>query len=141
METKDFQKMLDGQAQQIERYMGVLKEDFESQLKGVADAVVMTRDVLEKRLDTHTEMIGNLMEDMAVVKSDVSNLKEDMAVVKSDVSNLMEDMAIVKADVASLTEDMAVVKSDVGDIKDEIKRKVDYEEFVSLKTKFEKAMA
>ncbi len=127
MDTKDFQKMLDGQTHEIERYMGALKESFEDQVRGVAEAVAMTRESLErmldahdKKLDSHTEMIGGLMIDMEIVKSDVGILKSDVSVLKSD---------------------MGIVKSDVSTIKEGMKKKVDYEEFVLLKSKFEKAIA
>ena len=159
MDTKEFQKMLDGQtrdinlqiselkghfdikSQEIERYMGALKESFEDQVKGVAEAVTMTRESLERRLDSHdkkldshTEMIGNLMIDMEIVKSDVGTLKSDVGTLKSDVGTLRSDMEIVKSDVGTL-------KSDVGVIKEAMKKKVGYEEFSSLKSKFEKTVA
>lgn len=43
--------------------------------------------------------------------------------------------------IRTLIIDMEIVKSDVGELKEGMKKKVDYEEFVSLKSKFEKAIA
>lgn len=60
--------------------------------------------VVNKKLDEHTEMIGTLMEDVSTLKDDVSSLK-------GDVSDLKQDMQFVKR---------------------ELKRKVDYDEFLSL---------
>ena len=71
---------------ELKRYLGSLAEDFTNKVKVLGEGLKI---VMEKQ-NLHTEMIGNIMEDVSVVK---------------------DDMQIVKK---------------------EIKKKVDYDEFISL---------
>ena len=59
---------------------------------------------IDLKLNSHTEMIGGLAEDVSVLKTDVSVLKEDMSIVKTDI-------CLIKGD---------------------LKQKVDYKEFTIL---------
>ena len=121
------------------RNLGILIEDNNNKLSYVAEQF---GDV-KKTLDSHTEMIGEIMTDVAVLKSDVSDLKidvadlkSDMVIVKSDitglksdVSDLKKDMTIVKSDITGLKSDMTIVKSDVVIIKNNLKQKVNQDDF------------
>jgi chromosome segregation ATPase len=127
---------------EMKRYLGALNEQNGENLKAIKEGFqVVNRkldlhtDILnrheekldlhteilskhDKKLDMHTEMIGGLMEDVSVLKEDVSVLKEDVSVLKEDVSVIKEDVSILK-------DDMQIVKK-------ELKKKVDYDEFLSL---------
>jgi len=105
---------------ELKRYLGALAEDFTSKVEVLGEGlkiVIKKQDEQSKVLNLHTEMIGTLMEDVSVLKEDVSVLKEDVSVLKEDVSVLKEDVSVLK-------EDMQIVKR-------ELKKKVDYDEFLS----------
>ena len=94
---------------EMERYLGALNEMHSENLKGINENFVL----VNKKLDSHTEMIGNLAEDVSTLKTDVSELKEDMQIVKGDIS---------------------IIKSD-------LKKRVDYDEFMALVRRVQKIEA
>ena len=113
---------------EMKRYLGALAEDFTGKVKGLGEGlkiVMEKQDNQAKILDSHTEMIGKIMEDVSVLKDDVSILKDDVSILKDDVSILKNDVSILKDDVSILKDDMQIVKK-------ELKKKVDYDEFLSL---------
>lgn len=59
---------------EIKHYLGALNEMHGENLKGIREGF----EILNKKLDSHTEMIGSLMEDMTIVKEDVSVIKSDL---------------------------------------------------------------
>lgn len=92
---------------EMKRYIGALSESQTEQLKTIKEGFQIINRKLDehgKILNSHTEMIGVLMEDVSVLKDDVAVLKDDVAVLK-------DDMQIVKK---------------------ELKKKVDYDEFMAL---------
>ena len=93
------------------RNLGALIEDNRHCLSAVAEQF---GDV-KKTLDSHTEMIGSVM-------SDITDLKQDMSEVKQDVSVLKQDMGSVKGR-------LDVIQSDLEIVKNNLKRKVDAEDF------------
>ena len=101
---------------EMKHYLGALNEMHGENLKGIREGFIL----VNKKLDSHSEMIGTLMQDVSILKS-------DMTIVKKDVSILKSDMTIVK-------EDVSVIKSD-------LKRKVDYNEFLSLVKRAQKIEA
>jgi hypothetical protein len=83
-----------------ERYLGALNEMHGQTLKAINENFVL----VNRKLDSHSEMIGEMKEDVTVLKEDVSILKSDMKIVKEDISSIKVDL----------------------------KKKVDYDEFFSL---------
>ncbi|HAS80947.1 MAG: hypothetical protein UR25_C0001G0047 [Candidatus Nomurabacteria bacterium GW2011_GWE1_32_28] len=84
---------------EMKRYLGALSETHNEHLKGIKEGFIVVNrkiDNVTKTLNSHTEMIGVLMEDTAI-------LKEDMQIVKK-----------------------------------ELKKKVDYDEFLSLVRRVQK---
>jgi len=71
---------------EMKRHLGTLNEMHGENLKGIKEGF----QIINRKLDQHTEMIGTLLEDVSI-------LKEDMQIVKK-----------------------------------ELKKKVDYDEFLSL---------
>lgn len=58
----------------MKRYMGALKEEFESRVSGIGEQFVdIKKDIKEikQTLDSHTEMIGKVMVDVTEIKSDL----------------------------------------------------------------------
>lgn len=84
----------------LKRYLGSLSEDFQHKVSAIGEQF----GGINKKLDSHTEMIGLIQEDITVMKMDISELKEDVAIVKSDIE---------------------IIKTD-------LKKKVDYDEFHAL---------
>jgi methyl-accepting chemotaxis protein len=72
----------------FERYVGSLSEEFQSRLSAVAEGVtglsekidiLTTRlDRVENTLNSHTEMIGNIMENVEMMKSDIHAIKNEL---------------------------------------------------------------
>jgi chromosome segregation ATPase len=110
--------------EEIKRYIGAISEHFQS---GV-DTIVEQFSGFKKTLDSHTEMIGHILEDVTVlkedmkeVKSDVKVLQKDMKEVKSDVKVLQKDMKEVKGDIKVLQKDMKEVKGELKGLQGEMK--------------------
>ncbi|KKS45125.1 hypothetical protein A3I25_01470 [Candidatus Nomurabacteria bacterium RIFCSPLOWO2_02_FULL_42_17] len=60
------------------RYLGVLQEYYRENLKTIRDGfevVNIKLDSNSKKLDSHTEMIASLMENIEIIKMDIAFLK------------------------------------------------------------------
>ena len=102
----------------VKRYVGAVTEHYTDGLKAIGEQYAdIRRDIrglknnveekfkqVDQKLDSHTEMIGNIMVDVETLKGDMKVVKKDMEIMKSDIQ---------------------IIKSDV-------KKKVDYEEFTKL---------
>lgn len=121
-------KVLEGMEEKFQCHIGILAEDFSSQLKGVADSV----SGANQRLDSVAEMVAKNTEDIDIIKGSMNLMQSDIGELKEDVSVLKEDVSVLKEDVGVLKEDMSVVKSDISTIKFDLKNKVDLDEFKSL---------
>jgi hypothetical protein len=78
---------------EMKRYLGALSEKHGGDLKWIKEGlqtVIKKQDQQEKILNSHTEMIGTIMEDVSVLKEDVSILKEDMSIVKKDLKKKVD---------------------------------------------------
>lgn len=63
---------------EVERYLGILHEEHMSALKGITekfDIVDRRFDGVDSLLSSHSEMIGKIMEDVAILKGDVEIVK------------------------------------------------------------------
>jgi|SRR3989338_992829 len=89
------------------RNLGALIEDNRHQLSAVA------------------EQVGGLMQDMTSVKGHIDVIQSDMTSVKGHLNILQPDMASVKGH-------LDIIQSDVEIIKNNLKRKVDIEDFEAL---------
>jgi len=107
--TPKFSKDVKYTPEEMGRYLGALNEVHGETLKGIKENFI----IVNKKLDSHSEMMGALTVDVSVLKTDVSTLKSNMTIVK---------------------EDLSVIKSD-------LKRKVDYDDFLSLVRRVQKIEA
>ena len=107
--------------EELKHHTAALAEHMEERIIGIGEEFVDFRRIL----NSHTEMIGALAEDVSGIRTDVNFLKDDVAVLK-------DDMIIVKKDISIMKEDIFVLKEDVAEIKDDLKQKVDRGEFVVL---------
>jgi hypothetical protein len=88
------------QREEYQRYIGVVSEDFHKQIKIIAEQ----HGSIIKRLDTHTEMMGELTVKLERLRLEIEKIKKDIEIIKLDIQF----------------------------IKHELKRKVDRDEFEAL---------
>ncbi len=65
----------------MKRYLGSLSEDFQHKVSAIGEQFSSLHDDvrdIKRTVGNHTEMIGKLMLDMNIVKSDVQEIKTDM---------------------------------------------------------------
>ena len=96
------------------RHLGVLVERVNDDVKLVAEQygdIKKDTNTIKTTLNSHTEMIGDLMIGLEIVK---------------------EDLGIVKGDVKTTKIDIEIIKTDIELIKNSIKKKIDIDEFAAL---------
>ncbi|OGI60582.1 hypothetical protein A2641_03555 [Candidatus Nomurabacteria bacterium RIFCSPHIGHO2_01_FULL_37_25] len=71
---------------EMKHFLGVLNEMHGENLKGIREGFI----IVNKKLDSHTEMIGSLVENVSVLKSDMIIVKEDLSVIKSDLKRKVD---------------------------------------------------
>lgn len=72
MEEKEFKKLLAGQTEEINRHSSMLLEEFQSQLKIVAEVQIEQGKKLDNhthKLDSILEMVANNTENIEMIKS------------------------------------------------------------------------
>ncbi|MFA5925296.1 MAG: hypothetical protein WC831_00015 [Parcubacteria group bacterium] len=87
-EKKLKKELLDGMEETFQRHVGILAEDFSTQLKGVADNV----SGANKKLDSVMEMVAKNTEDIDVMKGNMNLVQSDIDVMKSDISTIKFDL-------------------------------------------------
>jgi len=71
---KKLKEVLKDQREEYQRYLKVVAENFSSQVKVIGEQY----GSIQERLNEHTEMIGSIMENMEVIKSDVEIIKNSL---------------------------------------------------------------
>jgi len=99
--------ILEEQREEFQRYIGTLSEDFQSQVKLIAESL----SGLQKQLLAIREMVAKNTED-------IERLKIELIAMRSDITETKKDIEIMK--------------SDIQFIKQGFKRKVDLDEFEAL---------
>lgn len=69
--SKRIKEILTEQREEYQRYIGVLKEDFDSNIQLIGEQ----HSDIKTALDSHSEMFGSLLEDVQIIKTDVQFLK------------------------------------------------------------------
>ena len=80
---------------QVMRYIGAVTEQYKDGQKAIGEQYFDLKKEIKKinqKLDSHTEMIGDLAVDVETLKGDVKVLKDDMVVVKSDLQIIKTDV-------------------------------------------------
>lgn len=67
-------EILKGEREEYQRYLGVVSEDFKSQVKLVAE----TLEDIQKQLIALREMVAKNTEDIEVIKADISSIKFEL---------------------------------------------------------------
>lgn len=104
---KKLKEILKKQHEDSQRYLRVLAESFESQVKLIAESV------------------SGIQEEFAAIKNIIAEITET-------ISNLQIQVMAIKEMVAKNTEDIETIKMDISIIKNNLKEKVDRDEFVAL---------
>ena len=74
IQEKELKKILISQREEYQRYLGVLAENFESQLKLVAESLRGTQD----QLVALREMVAKNTEDLEIIRMDLHIIKDDL---------------------------------------------------------------
>jgi hypothetical protein len=69
--NKELKQILKEQSEDFKRHVSTLAEDFHSQVKLIGEQY----GSIKETLDSHTEMIVSLKEDMEIVKTDIGFVK------------------------------------------------------------------
>lgn len=106
--------ILDEQRNEYQRYLGVLAEDFKSQIKLIA------------------ESMSGIQEQLVALRDMVVKNTEDIEIIKIEMFQTKKDIEIMKVDILETKKDIEIIKGDIGFIKNSLKKKVDTEEFAFL---------
>lgn len=68
---KRIKEILTEQREEYQRYVGVLRKDFDSKIQLIGEQY----SDIKGALDSHSEMFGSLLEDVQIIKTDVQFLK------------------------------------------------------------------
>lgn len=100
-------ELLKEQREEYQRYVGVVFEEFTSQVKLLAEAVAG----IQQQLISLREMVAKNTEDIEILKIEVIGMRKDIVEMKKDIE---------------------IIKADIAAIKFELKRKVSWDEFEAL---------
>ena len=100
LNEKKLKKILTDQRKEYQHYLGVLTENFESQIKLIAESI--------------------------------SGIQEQLIALRDMVVKNTEDIEIIRDMVVKNTEDIEIIRMDIGIIKNDLKEKVDRDEFKAL---------
>lgn len=131
-------KDLAEQTKQIQRYIRMLSEDFQSKVKVIGEQYLS----IKEKLDATFEMTGETKEevemikiDIRIMKRDIKDLKHDVGILKSDVSILKNDVKILKGDVKDLKKNDTIMNKNIIEIKEKLDYKADIEALNDLEDK------
>lgn len=71
-------------------------------------------------LEKHSEMFGQIQQDISDLKGDFSSMQMDISGIKCDISSMQDDISGLKVDVSGLKQDVAGLKEDVSDMQVDI---------------------
>jgi chromosome segregation ATPase len=74
------------------------------------------------RFDRIESELGEVKQDVTVLKRDMTEVKQDVTVLKQDVMVLKRDMTEVRQDVTVLKRDMTEVKQDLAGVKQDVSK-------------------
>lgn len=69
--TKETEEVLKRYNEETKRHMGVLTENFKSEVKAIGEQY----DSIDKKLNSHTEMIASIKKDIEIMKVDLISLR------------------------------------------------------------------
>ena len=81
MDDSQLKTILEGQRQEYQRYLGVVAEGFQSNLKLLAESL----GGLQKQLVSLRDMVAKNAEDIEVMKLEIMGMRKDLEIVKVDI--------------------------------------------------------
>jgi len=85
---KKLKKILTDQRKEYQRYLGVLTENFESQVKLVAESV----SGIQNQLIALRDMVARNTEDIEIIRDMVARNTEDIEMIKMDIGIIKNDL-------------------------------------------------
>ena len=119
----------------VKRYIGAVSEEFRGHVKAVAEQY----SDIKRTLDSHTEILNShtktLDSHTETLDSHTETLDSHTEILNSHTKTLDSHGRILHSHaemIGKLMEDTAIIKSNIEFIKGGLKKKVDYDEFMSL---------
>jgi len=112
----------------VKRYIGAVSEEFRGHVKAVAEQY----SDIKRTLDSHTEILNSHTK---TLDSHTKTLDSHTEILNSHTKTLDSHGRILHSHaemIGKLMEDTAIIKSNIEFIKGGLKKKVDYDEFMSL---------
>jgi len=91
IQEKELEEILKGQREEYQQYLGVLTENFESQIKLIAESLKGTQE----QLTVLREIVAKNTEDLVTLREMVVKNTEDLEVMKMDL-HIIKDNLIEK---------------------------------------------
>ncbi len=117
------------------RNLGALLENNNHRIEAIGEQYLG----INKKLDSHTEMIEELSSDMKIVKatlvSHTETLKSHTETLKSHTETLKSHTEMIGQNAEAISKvaiDVDIIKTNVEFVKEGMKKKVDYDEFLAL---------
>ncbi len=110
-------KQMDKQREEYQRFLGVMKEDFDSKVQLIGEQY----SDINTKLASHSEMIGALTEDVQDIKATLASHTDTLASHTEMLASHTEMLASHTEMIGSLKEDVQIIKSDVQFLKGALK--------------------
>ena len=117
LNEETLEQILARQREEYQRYLGILAEDFKSQVKLVA------------------EFQGGLAEDVRVIRDQLMDLQERVTRIEGYVAAIRDMAAKNTQDIVVIRVDIETIKSDIAIIRRDLKDKAARDELAVLETR------
>ena len=81
IDEKKFKNILEDQRKEYQNYLGVVAEDFKSQVKLLVESV----SGIQEQLIALREMVAQNTKDMEIIKVEMMTIKSDIEIIKNDL--------------------------------------------------------
>ncbi|MFH1354359.1 MAG: hypothetical protein ABIH36_03655 [bacterium] len=98
IDRKEFKKILDGQQEKTELYIGALKEDFDHKLDAVLE-YVKDVPVIKAKQDAMSDEMSEMKETQSAMIGEMSEMKETQSAMFDKVGEMAEDVVIIRESV------------------------------------------
>ena len=100
LNEQTLRQILEEQRGEYQRYIGVVAEDFKSQVKLVVEALAG----MQEQLTALRDMVARNTEDIEMIKVDIEIMKSELAIIRRDLKEKVgrDEIAVLEARVAKL---------------------------------------
>jgi len=113
---------------EMKRYLGALAEDFTGKAEGLSEGLKIIMEKQDKQteiLDLHTDILNRHEK---ILNTHTKTLDSHTKTLESHTKVLNSHTEMI----GTLMEDVSIIKDDMQIVKKELKKKVDYDEFLAL---------